>query len=479
MNIKLHLALMGALLLTGCQALQTDSDKNKLGSTVNVISNYRSHATSALDRSESSHPYMWDRIADEMQLTIPNDPDVIAYRDWYIQHPKYLRTVTERAAPFLHLISEEIDKRQMPMELVLLPIVESAYNPNARSHGNAVGLWQFLSASGRRYGLKQDYWYDGRRDVVASTQAALDYLAQLNAYFEGDWMNAVAAYNAGEGRIQDAIDANRARGKATDFFSLQLPRQTMEYVPRMLALADVIKNAKKYGIDLPKTPNRASVRLIDTHGQVDLRTAAEQANMSFPALKRLNPGLSRNTTSPKGPDHLLVPIGVADELELALADMAPQKRLRDDSERVAIASNDVTDGNDDTADTNNDSKSSATIGIHHKVKRGDTLGTVARSYGVSEKQLAQWNRLGKNKIKPGQVLLVNAPVSKVSGKTAKLSVAKAAKLKRYEVRRGDSLSSIAEKFQITVNELMRWNSLGHNHLKPGQTLTVRLDNSGA
>jgi membrane-bound lytic murein transglycosylase D len=478
MNIKLHLALVGALLLTGCQALQTDSDKNKLGSTVNVMSNYRSHATSALDRSESSHPYMWDRIADEMQLTIPNDPDVIAYRDWYIKHPKYLRTVTERAAPFLHLITEEIDKRQMPMELVLLPIVESAYNPNARSHGNAVGLWQFLSASGRRYGLKQDYWYDGRRDVVASTQAALDYLAQLNAYFDGDWMNAVAAYNAGEGRIQDAIDANRSRGKATDFFSLQLPRQTMEYVPRMLALADVIKNAKKYGIDLPKIPNRASVRLIDTHGQVDLRTAAEQANMSLPALKRLNPGLSRNTTSPKGPDHLLVPISVADELELALADMAPQKRLRNDSEKVAVASNDVTDSGDD-ADNSVSKPSVAAIGVHHTVKRGDTLKTVARSYGVSEKQLMQWNRLTKNKVKAGQVLLVNAPVSKATSKATKLAAAKAAKLRRYEVRRGDSLSSIAEKFQITVNDLMRWNSLGHNRLKPGQTLTVKLDDSGA
>lgn len=476
MNIKLHLALLGALLLTGCQTLQTDSDKNKLGSTVNVMSNYRSHATSALDRSESSHPYMWDRIADEMQLTIPNDPDVIAYRDWYIKHPKYLRTVTERAAPFLHLITEEIDKRQMPMELVLLPIVESAYNPNARSHGNAVGLWQFLSASGRRYGLKQDYWYDGRRDVVASTQAALDYLAQLNAYFDGDWMNAVAAYNAGEGRIQDAIDSNRARGKATDFFSLQLPRQTMEYVPRMLALADVIKNSKKYGIELPKIPNHPSVRLIDTHGQIDLRTAADQASMSLPALKRLNPGFSRNTTSPQGPYHLLVPVGVADELELALADMAPQKRLRSDSERVA--SNDATDDNE--SDTSQVSKSSsATIGVHHKVQRGDSLKTIARSYGVTEKQLMQWNRLSKAKIKMGQVLLVNASVNQAANKATKLSTAKAAKLRRYEVRRGDSLSSIAEKFQITINDLMRWNSLGHNRLKPGQTLTVKLDDTGA
>ena len=472
MNMKLHLALMGALLLTGCQALQTDSDKNNLGSTVNVMSNYRSHATSALDRSESSHPYMWDRIADEMQLPMPNDPDVIAYRDWYIKHPKYLRTVTERAAPFLHLITEEIDKRQMPMELVLLPIVESAYNPNARSHGNAVGLWQFLSASGRRYGLKQDYWYDGRRDVVASTQAALDYLAQLNAYFEGDWLNAVAAYNAGEGRIQNAITANRAKGKATDFFSLNLPRQTMEYVPRLMALADVIKNAKKYGIDLPKVPNRPSVRLIDTKGQIDLRTAAEQANMSLPALKKLNPGFNRNITSPQGPNHLLVPISIADELELALADMAPQKRVRSDSERVAVASND--------AESATKVVSGSSLTIHHKVKRGDTLKNIANVYGVSEKNLMKWNRLTKKKLKSGQVLPVNAPVKNTVGKTAKVSVAKAAvKSKRYEVRRGDSLSSIAEKFQIKVNDLVRWNGLGHNRLKPGQTLTVRLDDSGA
>lgn len=474
MNMKLHLALLGALLLTGCQALQTDSDKNNLGSTVNVMSNYRSHATSALDRSERSHPYMWDRIADEMQLPMPNDPDVIAFRDWYIKHPKYLRTVTERAAPFLHLITEEIDKRQMPMELVLLPIVESAYNPNARSHGNAVGLWQFLSASGRRYGLKQDYWYDGRRDVVASTQAALDYLAQLNAYFEGDWLNAVAAYNAGEGRIQNAIEANRTRGKATDFFSLNLPRQTMEYVPRLMALADVIKNAKKYGIDLPKIPNRPSVRLIDTNGQIDLRTAAEQANMSLPALKRLNPGFNRNATSPQGPNHLLVPINVADELELALADMSPQKRMRSDSERVAVASN----NENDSAAGGRTTKTTSVIAVHHKVKRGDTLWTIASSYGVSEKQLMQWNKLSKKKLKAGQVLLVNAPTKKASGKASKLSVAKAAKSKRYEVRRGDSLSSIAEKFQIKVNDLVRWNGLDHNRLKPGQTLTVRLDDNG-
>ncbi len=456
MNIKLHLALLGALLLTGCQALHTDSDKNNLGSTVNVVPTKSAHARTAIDRSEKQYPYLWDRISAEMQIPMPNDPDVIAFRDWYAKHPKYIKTVTARAAPYLHLIVEEIDTREMPMELALLPIVESAYNPNARSRGNAVGLWQFLSASGKRYGLKQDYWYDGRRDVVSSTQAALDYLAQLNAYFEGDWLNSVAAYNAGEGRIQNAISANAAKGKPTDFFSLKLPRQTMEYVPRLMALADVIKHADKYGIDLPKIPNHATVRLIDTSGQVDLRIVAEQANMSLASLKKLNPGFSRNVTSPQGPNHLLVPISIANELELALAEMSPSKRVKPDSALVAA--------NFSTDDEVTKSKPSA---IHYKVKRGDTLWKVAKTYHVTEQQIRSWNKLSaKSGLKNGQLLVINNVTSKKSD---------AALAKHYEVRRGDSLSSIAEKFQISVNDLIKWNSLNHNRIKPGQMLTVSLD----
>lgn len=452
MNIKLHLALLGALLLTGCQALQTDSDKNNLGSTVNVVPTKSTHARSAIDRSEKKHPYLWDRISAEMQLPMPNDPDVIAFRDWYAKHPKYIKTVTERAAPYLHLIVEEIDTREMPMELALLPIVESAYNPNARSRGNAVGLWQFLSASGKRYGLKQDYWYDGRRDVVASTQAALDYLAQLNAYFEGDWLNSVAAYNAGEGRIQNAISANQAKGKPTDFFSLNLPRQTMEYVPRLMALADVIKHADKYGIDLPKTPNHATVRLIDTSGQVDLRVVADQSNMSLASLKKLNPGFSRNVTSPQGPNHLLVPVSIANELELTLAQMSPSKRVKSDSTLVAA--------NEKSGDSTQQKASST----RYKVKRGDTLWTIAKTYHVTEKQIRSWNKLSaKSGLKSGQLLVINGSTSSDADSS-----------KHYEVRHGDSLSSIAEKFQISVNDLIRWNSLDHNRIKPGQMLTVSL-----
>lgn len=467
MNIKLHLALLGALLLTGCQALQTDSDKHNLGSTVNVVPTKSTHARSAIDRSEAKYPYLWDRIAAEMQMPMPNDPDVIAFRDWYAKHPKYIKSVTERATPFLHLIAEEIDTRDMPMELVLLPIVESAYNPNARSHGNAVGLWQFLSASGQRYGLKQDYWYDGRRDVFASTQAALDYLAQLNAYFEGDWLNAIAAYNAGEGRIQNAIDSNKSRGKNTDFFSLNLPRQTMEYVPRLMALADVIRNADKYGIDLPRVRNHPTVKLIDTSGQVDLRLVAEQANMPLESLKRLNPAYSRTVTSPKGPNHLLVPIEVANDLEVALAENG-SKRMRADSDIS-------TPSDDDVATVAQSDRKQTSSAIRYTVKKGDSLKTIAKKFSVSEKDLLAWNKLkSKKSLKNGQTLTI-AQAAKSVAKTTSTRVAKNSK--HYSVKRGDSLYSIAQRFQISVNDLVRWNDLNHNHLKPGQMLTVRLDNN--
>ena len=149
-------------------------------------------------------------------VKIEFDPEIISYRDWYLKHPKYLNTVTQKAAPYLYLVMQEIDKRDMPMELVLLPIVESAYNPNARSPSNATGLWQFTAGTGRRFGLEQSHWYDGRRDIQASTSAALDYLQKLHDELGGDWFNAVAAYNAGEGRIQKAVDKSRRAGKRGD-----------------------------------------------------------------------------------------------------------------------------------------------------------------------------------------------------------------------------------------------------------------------
>jgi membrane-bound lytic murein transglycosylase D len=461
MNNKLHLALMGALLLSGCQALHSNSNKNNLGSTVNVLSARSQHARSALDRSDSHYQYIWDRIADNMELNVPTSPDITEYRDWYIQNPKYLHRLLTQATPYINLITDEVDKRELPMELVLLPFIESGYNPNARSRGNAVGLWQFLAPSADRYGLKRDYWYDGRKDVSASTTAALNYLAQLNAYFNGDWYKAIAAYNAGEGRVMDAVQKNQARGKSTDFFALNLPRQTVEYVPRLLALADIIKHARAYGVELPKIPARNTVKLIDTQGQIDLRVVADEANISLSELKQLNPGFSRTVTSPNGPNHLLVPVNVADDLEDTLAKMSPNQRMKPDDYTL------MADAAASTNPSPDASQQAALSRIRIKVKSGDTLSSIAKRYSLTTAQVKTWNHLGSQKLHRGQVLVLN-----VNYKTPAASSA-TANSQRYHVRRGDSLYSIAQKFQVSVNDLVRWNSLEHHSIRPGQTLNLQ------
>jgi len=502
MNMKPRLALLGCLLLTGCQNLHThDQNDEAARPSEEIVAPQTVHARSALDRSENSQPsqapHVWARARLQMQLPIPEHPQVKTYRDWYLDHPRYLQTVTQRAAPYLYLIIREIEQRQMPMELVLLPIVESAYNPNARSHGNAVGLWQFLSATGRQYGLKQDYWYDGRKDVLASTQAALDYLDRLNQQFDGDWLKSIAAYNAGEGRILQAAERQRRRGQPTDFWSLDLPRETTAYVPRLLALADIIRHADDYGIELPELPNRPRLQQIDTGGQVDLQVVAELAGLSLAELKKLNPGYKHNLTSPDGPGQLLVPASQAQELELALAELPPRQKARWASYRVRsgdslsgiaqrqgttvaalrkanrlIAGQALQVGQElaipggrqaDTVTEKTQTKPES-----YKVRRGDSLASIGRNFGVTIAELKRWNRLERNQLQVGQTLKLVPTKATATGKTI-----------NYQVKRGDSLSSIADKFRISVNDLRRWNGLEQGALlKTGQRLTVRLDEPG-
>lgn len=502
--MKLRLALCGCLLLTGCQTLQTsDQADEALRPSEEVVAPQTVHARSALDRSENTQasraPHVWARARLQMQLEIPDNPQVKSYRDWYLKHPKYLQTVTQRAAPYLYLIVREIEQRQMPMELVLLPIVESAYNPNARSHGNAVGLWQFLAATGRQYGLKQDYWYDGRRDVLASTQAALDYLDRLNREFEGDWLKSIAAYNAGEGRILKAAERQRRRGQPSDFWSLDLPRETTAYVPRLLALADIIRHADDYGIQLPEVPNRPRLQQIETGGQVDLQLAAELAGLSLAELKHLNPGYKRNLTSPEGPSLLLVPASQAQELELALAELQPRQRARWASYRVqsgdslsVVAQRQGTTvaalrkanrlvagqalrvgqqlaipGGQQPATATAQAKAKPE---RHQVRRGDTLASIGRTHGISIAELKRWNGLRQSRLQVGQTLKLQPAETKTetAGKTI-----------NYQVKRGDSLSSIADKFRISVGDLRRWNQLERGALlRTGQRLTVLLDKPG-
>ncbi|MGL4475082.1 MAG: transglycosylase SLT domain-containing protein, partial [Shewanella sp.] len=210
---------------------------------------------------------VWQRVREQLEFPIPDEKLVNQYRDWYIKHPEHLATISERASPFMFMIVEQLEQRNLPMELALLPIVESAFDPFAYSHGAASGLWQFTSPMAKHFGLSMNWWYDGRRDVPAATTAALDMLEYLHGKTHNNWLYAIAAYNTGEGRVLNAVKRNRAKGQSTDFFSLSLPRETERYVPQLLALADVIKNADKYGIKLTPIANEPVLEVIDVGSQ--------------------------------------------------------------------------------------------------------------------------------------------------------------------------------------------------------------------
>lgn len=227
------------LLLSGCQSLQTESNTSAAPET-NASQAKSSQQTAekvkpsdkTLENVAPEQPVVtpqtqedvWQRIAMQLSLEVPDHEKVDYYRTWYLKHPNHLKTVSQRATPFLYLITEKIEARDLPLELALLPVVESSFDPFAYSHGSAAGLWQFVPGTGKMYGLEQNFWYDGRRDVAAATDAALDYLTYLNKRFDGDWNHAIAAYNSGGGRVSSAIRKNNKLGKPIDFFSLDLPK---------------------------------------------------------------------------------------------------------------------------------------------------------------------------------------------------------------------------------------------------------------
>jgi membrane-bound lytic murein transglycosylase D len=258
--------------------------------------NGRASSARWLDNNSGSNiaqQNLWGFISDELKMEVPENSRIRDQKRKYLKSKSYLHDVTLRAEPYMYWIVGQIKKRNMPMELVLLPIVESAFNPHATSSANAAGLWQIVPQTGRNYGLKNNQWYDGRRDVVASTTAALDMMQYLNRMFNGDWLLTVAAYNSGEGRVMQAVKANKRQGKPTNFWALSLPRETSIYVPKMLALSDIIKNSKKYGINLPKTDNTRALARIDVGQQIQLTQAAEMAGLSITKMKAYNPRLQK------------------------------------------------------------------------------------------------------------------------------------------------------------------------------------------
>ncbi len=400
-----------------------------------------------LDNDDSiAQKNLWNFIGDELKMKVPENARIREQKVKYLKNKSYLHDVTLRAEPYMYWITEQIKKRNMPMELVLLPIVESAFDPKATSSANAAGLWQIVPQTGRNYGLKQNQWYDGRRDVVASTTAALDMMQNLNKMFGGDWLLTVAAYNSGEGRVMQAVKANKAKGRPTDFWSLALPRETSIYVPKMLALSDILKHSKKYGISLPTPSQDRALARVEVGQQMQLTQAAEMAGMSLTKLKSYNTGYKQNVTAPNGPHYIVLPTAHAAQLKDSLAD------------------------GDIEAVQNTRLASNAPSGAKaYKVRSGDSLSGIAARLNVKTRDLQRWNNLrSASAIKVGQTLQVadNSVSSASSSNGGSIT---------YQVRKGDSLSSIAKRHGVNIKDVMRWNA-GTDNLQPGTKLTLFVSN---
>ena len=274
------------------------------------------------------YPDVFDRIRAGFKLTDIDSRQIDVQLAFFANNPQYLERVFGRAVPYLHHIVQEIEKRGMPLELALLPVVESAFEPYARSWATANGLWQFMPGTGERFGLKQDWWYDGRRDVMASTRAALDYLQYMHDEFFDDWLLAIAAYNCGEFRVQREVNKNRALGKGVDFFSLSLPSETRAYVPKLMAMRRLVANPEDYGIAFSPIPNEPYFARVETGGQLDLTLAAELAGITLDEVYELNPGFHRWATDPAGPHFLLLPRDTADAFRKNLELLSLDERVR-------------------------------------------------------------------------------------------------------------------------------------------------------
>lgn len=460
MRASIFLIATGFILLSGCQTVAVEeAEAEKSLNGVNKLTSLKVPKLLARRNYQDSGD-VWERIRYSMDMPIPDQQLVNQYRDWYINNPQHLEQISQRAKPFLYLIVQEFEHRDLPIELALLPMVESSFNPFAYSSADASGLWQFTSPMASHFGLEMNWWYDGRRDVPAATTAALDMLEYL--YKKTDnWLYALAAYNAGEGRLREAIRYNEARGLSTDFWSLPLPKETRQYVPQLLAIADVIKHSESYGISLKSIPNKPLVEVIDVGSQIDIAVAADLANISIARLQKLNPGFNRWATSPDGPHQLIVPVSKVSEFKQALADTDISARVK---------------------------------WFKYQIRAGDNISVIAKRHLTTVSEIKAMNDINGDKIVAGQFLYMPQGVSSMtpevelaSTNTAQVSSKKQAAPNKqpriittsnqpavrsdHTVKYGDTLWSIAKVYKVSVEQIIAWNKMtDKDKLTVGKTL---------
>ncbi|CAH9060242.1 Membrane-bound lytic murein transglycosylase D [Pseudoalteromonas holothuriae] len=367
------------------------------------------------------HNDVWQRIRSQLAFEPTQHKKVQARVDWYMSHPNYMDVISVRAAPFLHYVVEQVERRGLPIELALMPLIESDFNTSAYSHKHASGLWQLTPLIAKHYGVKISPWYDGRQDIVDATNAALDFLSYLHQRFDGNWYHAIAAYNTGEGRVAQAIKKNKRRGKSSDFFALSLPKQTRHYVPKLLAAAQLLREQK---MKFPIIANRKAISVLTLKQGVILNT-----DKQWQKIQTLNPGYTRFPALLDGPKHIVLPVEQVKQWQGYLAKLPamPSSQWQ-----------------------------------QYTINRGDSLSVIAARHALSVAQLKTFNQLKSNNIRAGDTLLL--PIL-------------ADQQLDYTVRAGDSLWRIANHFNVSISDIKKWNALSKDMLRIGDKLTLFLSNS--
>ena len=348
----------------------------------------------------------------------------------------YFNYLSHQAKPFIKYVITELEKRGMPLELALLPYIESNYDPYAFSHGSAAGFWQIIPSTARQYGVPINSWYDGRRDIVFSTKAALDYLTHLHKRFDGDWLLAIAAYNAGEGTVSYVQKRNAIWGKGIDFWSLNLPRETKQYVPRLLALIHVIENSNSLGIELPKIPKSIRFSVVNWPTQIDLTALADIIDLPLEDIYQLNPGFNFWQSSPEGPHQILIPLENESMMNALIAGLPLEESIQ---------------------------------WVHYKIKSGDCLSKIAKNYSTSVTLIKAVNKLSSNTIIAGNQLLI----PKFLPGNVSPRVDHEPHFTEYKIKRGDSLWGLSKEYEVTIDELAVWNNMKtKDYLKVGQIIKL-------
>lgn len=394
--------------------------------------------------AEEAERDLWERIRTGFAMEELDSPLVQRHEAWYLNRPDYVQRMIDRSRLYLFHIVEEVERRGMPTEIALLPMIESAYNPSANSHMRAAGMWQFIPSTGRKYGLQQTWWYDGRRDVLAATRAALDYLQFLHDSF-GSWELALAAYNCGEGNVQRAIDRNRKSRKPTDYLSLKLPKETRNYLPKLQAVKNIIADPSLLRFELQPIPNRAYFAVVEAPPHIDVAMAAKLADMPIDEFRSLNPGHRRPVITPVGTRQLLVPVEKADLF---------QANLESNDEPLVSWQT-------------------------YQLKKGEKLEQVAAKFDIGVIRLKEVNGItDRKRVRPGQMLLVPLEGDGDEGNLDETYDSPDFQAPAQEhrvvhhVKSGDTLSSIARRYGTTVSQIKKWNGLRSNMLRVGQRLTI-------